>query len=276
MGYSKGVARPDVNKLPALPLPFHVRSTSHFILEGGWRENVPGTQKNFVQLYWCIDGEGEFMIDGKPCAFRANEVIYHLPLEDHIHSAISRRLEYRWFAFDGPLAEQIMLSYKYPRNSFYAGPCPHELFIKLFQDLKEMSPLSQRRLPATALEILALAGGRHDDTSKAGQTVARFIELVQKKISDRSTNINTLADTLGIHRSTLNRIFNEKMKMSPKEYLHQHRLQHALSLLRNTALPISKIALMAGIPYKSYFCHFIREATGLSPTEYREQKSYSA
>lgn len=173
-------------------------------------------------------------------------------------------------------AAQIMLSYKYPRTSFYAGPCPHELFIKLFQDLKEMSPLSQRRMLATALEILALAGGRHDDTSKAGQTVTRFMQLVQENVSDSSININTLTDSLGVHRSTLNRLFQEKMKMSPKEYLHQHRLQHALSLLRNTALPVSEIALMTGIPYKSYFCHFIRQATGLSTTEYREQKTYSA
>lgn len=273
---SSGVARPEVNTLPSLPLPFHVRSTGHFILESGWSENVPGARKNFVQLFWCVAGEGEFMVDGKPCPFRPDEVIYHLPLEDHIHAVKSQRMEYRWLAFDGPLAAPIMLSYQYPRTSFHAGPCPHELFLELFRHLREMSPLSQRRMLATALAILALAGGRHDDTSKPGQIVARFIQLVQDKVSDESANINSLADAIGVHRSTLNRIFQERMKTSPKEYLLQYRLRHALSLLRDTDLPISRIATMSGIPYRSYFCNFIRKATGLSPSEYRRGSSFSA
>lgn len=273
---SKGVARPDVNILPSLPLPFYVRSTGHFLLEEGWSEDVPGSEKNFVQFYWCIEGEGEFLVGGKPCILRKNEVLYYLPLEDHINSVKSPGMEYRWVAFDGPMAEQIMLSYEYPRDNFYAGPCPHELFIGIFNSLREMSPFSQRKALALAMEILALAGGRQDDTSKAGQIVTGFMHIVQNNISDSSVNINTIADSLGVHRSTLNRIFHEKMHISPKEYLHQYRLQQALSLLRNTTFPISKIGLMVGVPYKSYFCHFIRQATGLNPTEYREQKFFSA
>lgn len=57
--------------------------------------------------------------------------------------------------------------------------------------------------------------------------------------------------------------------MSPGEYLARIRLQHALSLLRETELPVKEIAWESGISCASYFCRLIQEKTGMTPTQYR-------
>jgi AraC-like DNA-binding protein len=84
-------------------------------------------------------------------------------------------------------------------------------------------------------------------------------------------NINSMASMLGVHRTTLDRLFKRQMLMDPGEYLIKLRIQRALSLLRETERPIFEVGEMAGIPNRSYFCKLIRRATGMSPADYRKR-----
>ena len=49
--------------------------------------------------------------------------------------------------------------------------------------------------------------------------------------------------------------------------------EHALSLLRETELPVKEIAYACGIAYVSYFCRLIRKNTGMTPAEYRRRST---
>ena len=265
------VSRPEPGRLPSLPLPVYVRSVGYNEAAAGWSENLPGAEKPFVQLFWGVRGAGELLIDGRKRTLRENETIYHLPLEDHAHVALGPLWTYRWFTLDGPGAADFMRGYGYPREAQYAGECPHELFLAMEQLMKEMSPYSQRKLLSVATDILALAGGRPDETTRAGQVVGRFIELTRGSYMDDALNVNAVADRMGIHRTTLTRLFQQKMMMSPGEYLARQRIQCALSLLRESELSIAEVARRAGIPHRSYFSRAIRRATGVSPREYRER-----
>ena len=129
---------------------------------------------------------------------------------------------------------------------------------------------AQRHAISAATEILALAGGRF--TGRAGQDVVRrFIEIAQESASDTRLSAIYLAKELGVHRTTLNRIFLQEMGMTPGSYLQELRIQHALSLLRETELPIKAIASECGMPHASYFCRLIRKVTGFTPADYRKQ-----
>ena len=78
-----------------------------------------------------------------------------------------------------------------------------------------------------------------------------------------------LADELAMDRSTLRRIFQSKMCMTPSDYLAKLRIQHALSLLEQTRLPLAEIADRCGFSDVSYFCRVIRRAVGVSPGSFR-------
>ncbi|MFA6101750.1 MAG: AraC family transcriptional regulator [Victivallaceae bacterium] len=267
------ISRTDPNKLPPLPLPLYVRSVGYNEAENAWTEFFPAETKKFVQIFWGVRGEGEFRIGDSSYVLHCNEVIYHLPGEDHFHKSQSPVWAYHWFTLDGPLAVAFIQGFGYSREVMPAGRCPVDLFLQLETLMREMSPYSQRKMLSVAVDILALAGSRDDSKNSCGQVVSHFIELVQENYSNPSVNINELSDQLKIHRTTLTRLFKKRMLVSPGEYLLQLRLQRALSLLRETDYPVYEIGEMVGIPHRGYFCRLIRRTVGVSPGVYREQLS---
>lgn len=266
----KLITRPDFTRLPDLPLPFYVRSMGHYVMGADYKSSGP-VRECFVQVWWGCSGEGKIRVDEEVCVLGPGCVVYKLPSEHHAYRPRSGRWEFRWFTFDGPGAEAFMRGYGFPRLLTGAGACPNGLFLEIEQGLQEMSPYSQRNLIATAARILALAGGRQTADSGPGRTVNLFIELVQNEYGDSAVNVNRLADKIGIHRSTLSRLFKEKMLISPGEYLVRFRVQRALSLLRESDRPVSEVAAMVGIPEPGYFCQTIRRTIGMSPSNYRAQ-----
>lgn len=266
------ICRPNLNQLPATPLPLYVRSAGYNEAEAGWHEFFPAAERNLVQIFWSVRGRGRFRLGKEEFTLPPYWFIYHLPGDDHDHAALDS-WAYHWFTLDGPLALQFIQSYAYPRSGMSAGVCPVELFMQLERLLREMSPFSQRKMLSIATEILALAGKGNEPEDAAGKVVDRFIELAQAHYADPSINVNILADRLEVHRTTLTRLFRHRMLIPPGEYIMQLRLQRALSLLRETDYPIHKIGEQVGIPHRGYFCSLIHRLTGVSPKDYRKQRS---
>ncbi len=267
----KIISRPNPNELPALPLPFHVRSVGYNEAPGGWFERVDGALKNLVQLFWTVDGAGEVVLPDRTFRVSRGEVFYHLPLEEHYHKSVDRvhQWRYYWFTFDGPGAAAFMNTYGYPGDGFYAGECPTQHFLEIESLLKQRTPYAQRHAIAAAAEILALAGGTLGH-SQEHDLVKDFIQLAHEEYGNAGTTVQSLAEKLGVHRTTLNRVFLRAMAIAPGDYLAQIRIQHALSLLRETNLPVKEVAYECGMVYESYFCRLIRRKTGMSPIQYRQ------
>ena len=269
------ISRPEPNRLPELPLPLYVRSAGYHEAEAGWSEFSRASDKNFVQIFWSVRGIGEFRIGDVVRPMPAESFLFHLPGEAHFHIAVSD-WAYHWFTLDGPLAAAFIRGYGYPREAMPAGACPAGLFLQLETLLREMTPYSQRRMLGVAADILALAGnpaGRRRKGGAAARVVDRFLELVRAEYSDPGLDVNTLADRLGVHRTTLTRLFRERMLVSPGEYLLNLRIQTALSLLRGTDYPVSAVGEMVGIPHRGHFSTLIRRTVGVSPGIYRERSS---
>lgn len=266
----KIVERPNVRQLPSLPLPFHVRSVGYNEAYCGWKEFAPGDWKNFVQLFWTVDGTGEVATPNGPFRVSPGEVFFRLPGEDHDHQAVAPKhfWRYYWFTFDGPGAADFLRSYDYPERGFYAGECPTHLFLEIETLLKERTLYAQRHAISVAAEILALAGGTLESSGEY-DLVKQFIALVHENFRRPEVTAGALAASLSVHRTTLNRKFHAAMSLNPGEYLSQVRLQHALSLLRETELPVKEIACECGISGAGYFCQVVRRETGMSPMEYR-------
>ncbi len=266
----KVISRPDLS-LPELPLPVHIRSVGYNEAEYGWGERADGGRKNFVQVFWCVGGCGELVLEGRNVRLKAGEVTYHLPGEDHIHRSVDPDAlwRYHWVTFDGPGAADFMRSYGYPRKECFAGACPVKLFQEIELLLKQRTPYAQRHAISVVTEILALAGERYVESREAAGVVRRFIELAHRRFQEAELTVGELAGELGIHRTTLNRLFLRSMRLSPGAYLEQIRIQKALSLLRESSLSIKEIAGCAGFSHVSYFCEVIRKKTGMTPGEYR-------
>lgn len=267
----KIVSRPFPNEIPSLPLPFHVRSAGYNEAPAGWSERVPGEDKRFMQIFWTTDGRGEFVRPGGSVSTGPGEVFYRRPLEEHFHRSLTAGRElwrYYWFTIDGGGAEALFDAYGYPDRPWYAGEAPVELFHELEIQLWERTPYAQRHALAVALELLARLGGTRIAAADS-DLVRRFIELAHERFADPECSVQLLAAELRVHRTTLNRIFHRKTAVYPGDYLGQLRIQHAMSLLRETTLPLKEVAFRCGLSHVSYFCRMIRERTGMTPSDYR-------
>lgn len=266
-----GVCRPNPDKLPDIPLPIYPRSSGHFIWHTGERENISGTRKMLVQIFWCIRGKGEFLVDNKWVQMKACDVFYRLPGENHICRCIEEPWEYRWVTFDGDQAAALMQSYGYPHSCFHAGACPEGIFKEFELLMQLMTPYSWRKMVICILDIIAQMGGVIEVTKNSHDAISQIIQICQKNFYNADFNVNVLADKIGMHRSTLRKLFKAKMHQTPSEYIKNLRHQHALKLLRSSSLPLREIASMSGFLDLGYFCRAIKKAYGTTAASLRRQ-----
>ena len=263
--------RPELDSFPKLGLPVYPRSTGHFRRGIDSSEEIPSGVKPFVQFFWCIRGEGEMVRfpGAQPDRIREGCAFYRLPQEQHVFRSLSSEWEYRWIAFDGPFAENFMRSYNYPAVPFFAGECPHELFLEFSNRMQELTPFCWRQMVALICSILAAAGGMNAEGTLENRRLQEAIRICRENFHNPDLNINALAERLEIDRSTLRRLFLRKINITPSAYLGQLRLQKAVSLLKQTAHPLTRIAELSGFHDVNYFCRTIRRTTGRTPGEIR-------
>ena len=65
------------------------------------------------------------------------------------------------------------------------------------------------------------------------------------------------------------RLFSAAYGMTPQRYLLDVRIRHASSMLRDSTLNVTEIALRCGFDDSNYFSRIFRKYTGHSPSEFR-------
>lgn len=252
---------------PSIGLPIACRSVGHYSLFPGW-QNRP-TLKNCMELFWGIRGQGRFLLDGREILLKAGQVLVLFPGRVHNLKAITH-WEFRWVTFDGAMPQAMAEALGLREEPFVAGRCPEELFARLSYEIEDISPKGQLAASATAYEILTLAHARPQATEPSH--VRYCIDLIRRHYGQHELNVTWLADKVGIHRTNLSKMFQEKLRVSPIEYLTLFRVGKALKLLQGTDWPVARIAQETGFSCPSYFTNVIRKRTGLSPAEIRSHR----
>ncbi|NLS96457.1 MAG: substrate-binding domain-containing protein [Planctomycetaceae bacterium] len=87
----------------------------------------------------------------------------------------------------------------------------------------------------------------------------------------QGVSIAAAARHAGLSSSTLRRRFSEAMKRSPREELIRIQLQCVEELLRDTDLPMGRIAELAGFRYPECMMKLFRRKTGMTPGQLRSR-----
>ena len=81
--------------------------------------------------------------------------------------------------------------------------------------------------------------------------------------------VESLAETAGMSRSTFAARFSAAYGTGPMELLRDLRMNFAASLLKESQLPVKRIAELSGFQSRSAFSRTFTSATGLSPHDFR-------
>ena len=103
----------------------------------------------------------------------------------------------------------------------------------------------------------------------------RYVEAVKNlfadNISDPYLNLEQTAESIGISKMHLYRLFMQYLECSPMHYLMRLRIDKAVDLLYMTDMTIREIAKRVGIVDACYFSRIFKKFMSFSPLEYRQK-----
>lgn len=113
---------------------------------------------------------------------------------------------------------------------------------------------------------------------RVGTHVPAVLDAVQAMESHLADPLDLvqLAQIAGISARQLNRLFTDRLGRPAMRYYRALRLERAQSLLRNSALPLTQIALATGFANSSHFSRAFTEAFGQPPSRYRQSAAPQA
>lgn len=101
----------------------------------------------------------------------------------------------------------------------------------------------------------------------------RIIEFMKENYSDPEFYMTSLVEKFGLSDKTIAKLIKGYLNMTFSEYLEELRLQKALHLLDNTDNSIKYVAAASGFGSENTFFKVFKRKFGISPGNYRNNKS---
>lgn len=245
---------------------FFVRSVGDYLLLNN--EKLYVKKADFHEIFWCIDGKGSFVLDGRRYLLKPNQLWYYPSGSVHHVSCYGEHFHCRWLTLDGAEAQVLFDGLNLKPGINNSGTCSQHLFCNIMLNIEKNSPKAQLDNLASAFQILTLAAS--GSRLKESNIVDEAMSIIENNFRNPELNVERIAGLLNVNRSSLSRMFSASRKISIVEYLAGRRLQEALQLLRNSDMPICQIAEKCGYGSAGYFSKVIRRHTGDVPGKIRQ------
>jgi signal transduction histidine kinase/DNA-binding response OmpR family regulator len=136
--------------------------------------------------------------------------------------------------------------------------------------------INQRKKVLAALldnkKTTALEPGEISITSRDEAFLQQIVAIVEDKMTDAEFNIDTVAETVAMSRTTFYRKFKGLTGLAPVEFVREMRLKRAKQLLDAGAGNISEIAYSVGFNNAKYFSTCFKAKYAVTPSEYLKQQ----
>jgi len=252
-----------------------------------------------MEITYIEKGMLEWMAEGRPEPVETGSIYFTLPWQVH-GSVKSREPEnFMWhvlfrlaedypkarpeFAFPASLGfspdETAVLSSTFAKSRkhcFPATPFMQTLMPTLIGELQSTHELRDAHaatlLRAVLVELKRTIAGdvlNAERYTPSEQKVQALIANLSVSC-DQPWSLAEMAEQCGIQRTQLNKVFQKLTGSTPMEYLFRIRMERAKTLLRETDMKIIEIAFDCGYGTSQYFANTFRQATGVTPSQYRK------
>lgn len=255
---------------PRNHLPLGVRSVGRYCVNRQWQEKR--TQLWFTQLFWTFEGSGSFSIENRRVRVSAGDIFIYHPGETHDLRSEADNWGYCWLTLDHPQSAAWVSGFGLTRHTQPEHPCPQRLFRNIRSALEQGTEQGEREAAHHAHALLLAATPQPDSPAQAPLAAAAK-QMIDTSFTDAALNIQQIADTLHIHRSTLFRHFIARYGLTPVQYLGNLRLRHAISLINSGHTAIAEIAARTGFSDPNYLSRRIAERTGMPARKIRKARA---
>ncbi|SFF29640.1 AraC-type DNA-binding protein [Paenibacillus catalpae] len=279
--------RQDTYKVASNPV---ITYNEHMnVLFAGESQTKPSHQRgpkvyDFYLMHTVLEGKGEFSCGGSSYPLRAGHTFLIEPeqLVSYISDADEPWL-YRWVAFNGPHAAELVQSAGFSVASPVSETSQIRrvgvLYNQIFSVFRKGDPAAHLKASGYLQLLLAEFCSVHQlsGDNTALTTMDETEKLMQQMIHYLSTqyaqpvSIEQMAESFGYNRAYLSRVFKRYTGESPITFLLKLRIDKARQMIREReGLTIEQIAASVGLQDSLYFSKQFRRFYGLSPSAYRE------
>jgi AraC family transcriptional regulator len=232
-------------------LPRHCHETAYFslVLRGSYEE-----RSSKRQVRYC-DSE---------------KVLYHPAGEAHSDAIGSRGSKIFSIELD-PRWTSKLRDYEMLAEEALAFPHHHVSWLarRAYQAFTDSGRRSVLLLEATAIELLYQLPWKHATKAELGTPawLKNVVEILHAEFR-RPFSLSAIADRVGAHPVYLARAFRRCHRMTVGQYVRKLRVDYAMNALAGED-SLSDIAAHAGFADQSHLGRVFREATGMTPRQFR-------
>lgn len=236
-----------------------------------------------TEIGMCLEGEGEFMIDGKNTPFRAGDCVIIFPHQAHAEQ--NRDATSVWTYIDVNLIGQL-IRFGMPDPAHYEELLGRVTVSGLLNTpdtalaaaiTRKLLTTRSRHYRAACLcslieelsEISVPGSTDHYRDSRQFERLEPMLVQMERDLYAPIPSVDELAAQSGMSVSTLRRIFLNVLGQTPLEYMQTLRVRRAQYLLLFTDSPVADIARTLGFQDTSGFNRVFRKYHGIPPRRYR-------
>ncbi|NDW17615.1 response regulator [Dysgonomonas sp. 216] len=132
--------------------------------------------------------------------------------------------------------------------------------------------LSNRRREKEAFMRKPFIPIQHMGMNKADeQFMEKVINTIQENITDSNFNVEKLAESVFMSRSSLHRKIKALTELAPTDFIRLIRLKKAAELIQSGEYRVGEVCYLVGINSSSYFIKLFQKQFGMTPKEFEKQ-----
>ena len=251
-----------------------------------WSEPPLHVHEECLEISLCLRGDLELESNGKKFSFKPGTMFVAGPDDVHRIRSYPKGMSKYWFLFripkDGfPLlnlpaneADSLTAALVGLANKPFSGTDEvRKLFKRLFglcDTLPIGTPARSLRLRSAVLSLLLAIVDAASVTShdRAEVRLGRLVEDMRKH-PERAYPLDRISELLGLSPSNLLVRFKRLTGLPPHAFLLEQRIARAKEMLLSN-MPVAVISHQLGFSSSQHFSNQFKSATGISPTEYKE------